>query len=331
MGAILTCLFFVFFFFSPQRFNVLEMVGPGVTPEHGVTGYAGDPTQGPACAIACGAGTIYRNYFAPTNGQIGQTEDNQLDGIAEMRDMLCDKLGKPRGSLWRMRNGYCMPSRETLYLIAEYLEKADEATLDELRAKLSIGLHWDVEITDGREDRKNPLFLSQAYCSALPVSYCGHSRTGYWDDFATLVLESLYESTLLAGILHARQGGNNKVYLTQVGGGAFGNSRVWIEKAVRRALAKFRDWDLDVIMVCYGSTDSWIRNLIDEMHPPRPRMAMSMDDGSDGDVVEDEEEGSSSDFADYEKDTGATLSLTGSMPGLSSSGDNNNNNNNAFK
>jgi hypothetical protein len=37
-----------------SQFNCLEMVGPGVTPEQGVTRYIGDPTQGPACAIAAG-------------------------------------------------------------------------------------------------------------------------------------------------------------------------------------------------------------------------------------------------------------------------------------
>lgn len=35
------------------------MVSYSVSPEHGVTGYAGDATQGPACAIACGAGEFF--------------------------------------------------------------------------------------------------------------------------------------------------------------------------------------------------------------------------------------------------------------------------------
>ena len=46
-----------------SQFNLLEMVGPSVAPESGVGGYENDPTQGPTCAIAAGAGTIYRNYF----------------------------------------------------------------------------------------------------------------------------------------------------------------------------------------------------------------------------------------------------------------------------
>ena len=50
-----------------SQFNLLEMVSPDVTPDHGVGIYAYYHTQGPACAIAAGAGTIYRNYFAPVN------------------------------------------------------------------------------------------------------------------------------------------------------------------------------------------------------------------------------------------------------------------------
>ena len=39
-----------------SQFNLLEMVSPSVTPEYGVGVYENDRTQGPACAIACGAG-----------------------------------------------------------------------------------------------------------------------------------------------------------------------------------------------------------------------------------------------------------------------------------
>lgn len=46
-----------------SQFNLLEMTSRDVTPEHGVTRYRHDPTQGRACAIAAGAATIYRNYY----------------------------------------------------------------------------------------------------------------------------------------------------------------------------------------------------------------------------------------------------------------------------
>jgi len=64
-------------FQAASQFNLLEMVSPYVTPEQGIDRYEYDYTQGPACAISCGAGTIYRNYFVEVNGQIGQTANNQ--------------------------------------------------------------------------------------------------------------------------------------------------------------------------------------------------------------------------------------------------------------
>ena len=44
-----------------SQFNALEMIKPEVTPEEGVTRYAGDNTQGPACALAAAPATIFRN------------------------------------------------------------------------------------------------------------------------------------------------------------------------------------------------------------------------------------------------------------------------------
>ncbi len=38
-----------------SQFNLLEMVSPRVTPEHGIGIYEYDHTQGPACAIAAGS------------------------------------------------------------------------------------------------------------------------------------------------------------------------------------------------------------------------------------------------------------------------------------
>ena len=47
-----------------SQFNCLEMADPRRVPEDGITDYVKDKTQGPACSIACGPATAYRNYFA---------------------------------------------------------------------------------------------------------------------------------------------------------------------------------------------------------------------------------------------------------------------------
>ncbi len=51
-----------------SQFNLLEMISPDVTPEQGITRYESDRTQGPACAMACAAGTVYRNHLLELGG-----------------------------------------------------------------------------------------------------------------------------------------------------------------------------------------------------------------------------------------------------------------------
>ena len=142
-----------------------------------------------------------------------------------------------------------MPARG-LDAIEAQLSTLDEPGLDDLRARLCIGLHWNVEVTD--EPEQAGQIVSQALCSALPVAYTGLARQR-WSRFAPLVLEATYEATLLAGLLNARRGGSNIVLLTHLGGGAFGNDPKWIDAAMRRALALLRGQDLQVRIVSYGA------------------------------------------------------------------------------
>jgi hypothetical protein len=100
-----------------SQFNLLEMTGPDVTPEHGVTRYQHDPTQGPACAMAAGAATIYRNYFVPIQGGPGQTQHRQIDCLQDIGMA----LGNEDGSLWQMRNGYALCSESSLARIERQL------------------------------------------------------------------------------------------------------------------------------------------------------------------------------------------------------------------
>jgi hypothetical protein len=233
-----------------SQFNLLEMVGPDITPEHGVTRYQTDMTQGPACAMAAGAATIYRNYFVPVDGGFGQTRTRQLDGLADLGAALREALGQPAKPLWEMRNGYALCILEGLVAIEGLLAKLDEVELDALRGCLRIGVHRNVEVTDA--DVPVPPVVSQAFCSALPVRYSGVPRE-QWTGFATLVLEAAYDATLLAAIENVGRGGSNIVLLTRLGGGAFGNDDEWIHGAMRRALERSAGFNLDVRLVSYGA------------------------------------------------------------------------------
>lgn len=243
-----------------SQFNVLEMVSEHVTPEQGVSGYAYDPTQGPACAVAAGAATIYRNYFVPVAGGIGQTADRQIDNLAGVGAALADLTGLAVGRLWSMRNGYALASAEGLAAIGAALDGADEAVRDAVRGKLAIGLHRDVEVT-AAESEPHPR-VSQAFCSALPVGY-SPLPSRQWEPFARLVLEAGYEATLLAAAEHAALGGCETVLLTTVGGGAFGNDLPWIVDAIERALGVVEHAGLDIRIVGYRDISPEIARLID--------------------------------------------------------------------
>ena len=226
-----------------SQFNLLEMTSPRVTPECGVGIYEHDFTQGPACAIAAGAGTIYRNYFVDINGRIGQTADNQIDclsGIAKLLD-------NSKQRLWKMVNGYALPSAEGLEEINRKLKGMDEAALDAVRQALQIGLHWDTQVTLGDASHT----VSQAYCSAMPVAYTNHTKE-LWAPLAKLVLEAAYEATICAAILNVDRNRNNRLFLTRLGGGAFGNNPDWITDAISRSLELYSDSGLDVAIVSYG-------------------------------------------------------------------------------
>lgn len=240
-----------------SQFNLLEMVNENISPEHGIDRYEGDRTQGPACAIAAGAGTIYRNYFANVDGQIGQTKDRQIDCLAD----LGRELGNKNGQLWTMSNGYALPSRQGLEKVSALLEHANESQLDDLRARLRIGIQWETQVTLDRSEH----LVSQAYCSAMPVGYTDHPAS-LWAPFATLILEASYEATLLAAALNAERTGNKTVFLTLLGGGVFGNDPQWILGAIERAHATCFDQDLDVAVVSFGRSNRELKTLIGRLN-----------------------------------------------------------------
>jgi hypothetical protein len=238
-----------------SQFNLLEMVSPNVTPERGVGIYENDRTQGPACAIACGAGTMYRNYFAIVNGRIGQSADNQIDCLADIGTALNNSGNR----LWEMKNGYALASHDGLVEISNRLQASSENELDELRQLLRIGIQWNTQVTI-RDSRHT---VTQVYCSALPVAYSSHS-SGLWENFARLVLDASYEATICTAILNSQATGNNRVFLTLLGGGAFGNATEWITAGIKRVLNLYKDWNLDVAIVSYGTSKQSIHQLVDQ-------------------------------------------------------------------
>ena len=234
-------------FQAASQFNLLEMISQKVSPEDGVTRYAHDATQGPACAISAGAGTIFRNYLVDLADGRGQSRQRQIDCLAD----LGAALGNASEELWSMRNGYAMLRPGALEKIDAMLTDASALQLDRWRDLLRIGLHWNVQVT--LPEANDEQYVSQAYCSALPVAYNRAYPDALWARFATLVLEGTYEAALLAGALNLAQRGSRLAFLTSVGGGAFGNDAKWIATAMRRSFEVCSHLPLDVRIVAFRS------------------------------------------------------------------------------
>lgn len=244
-------------FQAASQFNLLEMVGPEISPKAGVGIYENDFTQGPACAIACGAGTIYRNYFALVNDKIGQTGAYQIDCL----DAIGKELNNQELQLWKMVNGYALLSQEGLLSINKQLGSFSDAQREFLKGKLKVGTQWNTEVT--LTDKKQ--IVSQIYCSALPVAY-SFIESYYWGNFARIILEATYEATLHTALGNLKNNNSNKVFLTLVGGGAFGNDLDWILESLFKALEKFKNSPLDVSIVSYGSSNHILKQEIENFN-----------------------------------------------------------------
>jgi len=241
-------------FQAASQFNLLEMVGPHVTPEQGVAGYEHDRTQGPACAIACGAGTIFRNYFIEFSTRTGQSVHEQVDCMEDMEQVFRDAGLKT----WNMQNGYLLTNRESLKGLNKWITSRNKLESEALKGKLKVGIQWDTEVTLNDVGHH----VTQVYCSALPVAY-SRVEPIYWQELARIVLEATYEATILAGILNKYHYGSNKVFLTLVGGGAFGNHIDWILDSVEHVLRQYHRFGLDIQFISYSAKNIDLEEMIE--------------------------------------------------------------------
>lgn len=239
-----------------SQFNLLEMINPNITPEMGIDRYEFDRTQGPICAMSCGAGTIYRNYFVEINGQIGQTEELQIDCL----ELIGNELDNENLNLWKMRNGYALLSQNGLLTINKKIAQLNNNERERLKGKLKVGIQWQTDVTIFEVKQK----VSQIYCSALPVGY-SQIESFYWEYFARIILEALYEATLYAGMLNMEKNNSDLVYLTLVGGGVFGNEEYWILESMQKAIEKFKNVPLNIKIVSYGRSNLNLKKYFEEI------------------------------------------------------------------
>ena len=174
-------------FQAASQFNCLEMVGPGVSPRAGVTNYFLDPTQGPKCALACPAGTVYRNYFAGPDPQKRGQGVAQIDCLSDVARVLTSSPSSPSSGPstaaaaapaaalaaaprkqvpWVMRNGYALPVDATGIGNLGKRLVADPGLDRDAQLALRVGVHWDTAVRPPATHS-----VAQVYVSAMPVAY----------------------------------------------------------------------------------------------------------------------------------------------------------------
>lgn len=138
-------------FQAASQFNSLEMPSPHATPRDGITNYVCDRTQGPACALACPAATVYRNYFVNGMGQ----GDEQIDCLQDAGVV----VGNEESEFWEMKNGYALPtSAEKMKELGSRLRSqmgTCTSDFDVALAKLRVGVQWSTEVVCNASVKKN--------------------------------------------------------------------------------------------------------------------------------------------------------------------------------
>jgi len=252
-----------------SQFNCLEMINVDTTPNQGVTIYSDDHTQGPACAMACPAALVYRNYFVEhtKNGQTHKGQcSHQIDNLEDINIL----LGNMNGEYWTMTNGYVIVNDDKK--LGDISNKIVVVERENIIQALRVGVHWSTSIVDylNITTNKKPLDhrVCQVYASALPVSlrYNGSiTNIDLWEPFATCILEASYMATLcIAALIAIKSQTRIKCYLTLIGGGAFENKPGWIINAIKKALKNYKDYPIDVMLVHHNSINTeYSRRLTD--------------------------------------------------------------------
>lgn len=228
-----------------SQFNLLEMVNPSVKREDGITNYVYDKTQGPACAMACPAALLYRNYC--------HKEVNCLHDF--------ERLFGFNDCPWTMHNGYTIFHKDQLVKLNVGIREGIKLGIN-FQNLIKYGVTWDAQVVHNGEEYEHN--VSQIYCSAVPISYNSHVITypTELEAFSRLVLDSAYMATMYAAIHNVGRGVSNKLFLTMLGGGAFGNPVSWIQDAMLKALKLFDGWNLEICIVSYGQSNPDVLEII---------------------------------------------------------------------
>eukprot|EP01126_Amoeba_proteus_P006595 TRINITY_DN12308_c0_g2_i3.p1 TRINITY_DN12308_c0_g2~~TRINITY_DN12308_c0_g2_i3.p1 ORF type:complete len:490 (-),score=83.98 TRINITY_DN12308_c0_g2_i3:60-1529(-) len=203
-----------------SNFNGVEGVCETTTPDSHkfTTKYYLDKTQGPTASVSCSAGAISRvhlAFYSPKKkpSEWGQTEDMQLNFMKDLE------------SHFPVKNGYIVyTGKEPKF------PKPNGKKWKKLIANFHVAYHAEQQVCLGHrtetisETQRDPQqTVDQVCCAAINMIQGLNGKNNEQCDRKRkkmkFALQAAYDGTYLGTIRHGRK----KIFLTFVGGGAFGN------------------------------------------------------------------------------------------------------------
>ena len=229
-------------YLAASNFNCLEFVNSHCTARYGISGYPYDKTQGPYCAIACGPSILYRNYFV----EVAPGKKGQLEKEVELL----------RDTPLIVEHGYVqLPSASQKEMKEKNFNWSDET-------KYRVGSHANCPVTMTRKNGGNFKILDgtqiahHVYAAAFNF-YSDVSRSPFTEEISKHMLTAEYKATILCAwdnsIRYPNHAGSNKLFLTLLGCGVFGNRVADIATIIASLKDLIVDSGLDVYIVSYDS------------------------------------------------------------------------------
>jgi len=233
-----------------SNFNCLEFISNKDNASKGITKYVNDQTQGPAASISAAPGTLYRNYFVKHNDDDG----NQHEGQIKQQINLLDKF-----PYIPVINGYVSFKDEEI----KFIEDFEFNDISEIK----VGIQKNVQATSGEKrngmiemctDQKQ--IINQVFTAAMNLGGVSatYAERPIAQKLARFLLRGAYRATILSAIENSRTQppeciGKDKLFLTLIGGGVFGNQYEWITDAILECTDLIKTSGLQIYLVIYSS------------------------------------------------------------------------------
>lgn len=213
-----------------SNFNGIEAVEESAPPESEefTTNYIYDQTQGPGASVSAGPAAIARVYAAFYNEgkrpyEWSQRGENQIKMLEDVSDY------------YRVTNGYVVNSENNVDLTKHHITEGDDTTINEVAKKVKLCVHTNVDVVFGaryyNDDDddvmavlKDPHRINQVFTAAMNLHQGPNGKANQILPDSPAKSRALLRAAYMGTYLSAINTGCEVLYLTLIGGGAFGNS-----------------------------------------------------------------------------------------------------------